>query len=184
MGSRSCISEKCDFEDQLTRVSVRASIFTNGALSPTSHSWENSPWAANTGFRLQFLRGCTVQVPRDQEHGIAHVHTRSTRAADTESKFTRVTGSGERARIRIHHSHKKPVYPGHPIKSYNSQIQAFLHFINLSHSSSAEVLTRELIGTCARCRKFKNVTVGPRFRHPNVRSGWAESEAISGYIPI
>ena len=43
------------------------------------------------------------------EHRIAHVHTRSTRATDAESKSKRVTGSGERARIRIHHSQKKPV---------------------------------------------------------------------------
>ena len=106
----------------------------------------------------------SLWIRKVTEHRIAHVHTRSTRAADAESESKRVTGSDERARIRMHHVYKKPVHPGHPIKSYNSQIQAFLHFINLGHSSSAQVLTRGLIVTCASCRPFKNVTATPPFK--------------------
>ena len=102
-----------------------------------------------------------MQVPLDQEGDRTQNCTRSHtqhKGCRRGVRIKRVTGCGERARIRIHHSHKKPIHPGHPIKSYNFQIQAFLHFINLSHSSSVEVLTRGLIGACARCRPFKNVT--------------------------
>ena len=113
----------------------------------------------------------SLWIRKVTEHRIAHVHTYNTRAADTESESKRVTGSDERARIRIHYNQKKPVHPGHPIKSYNSQIQAFLYFINLSHSSRTEVLTRGLIGTCARCIPFKNVTTAAKYNLVHTHCG-------------